>query len=165
MSPSDHESLEIEQPIEGVVFVACQRYSDDRGWLVEMFRDDELPGDNVPRMAYFSQTLPGVARGPHEHVDQSDYFVFFGPGDFRLYLWDARQDSATYGNRTVINVGETNPQKVIVPPGVVHAYKNVSDIPGMVFNAPNRLYAGEGRKDPVDEIRHEDEDGSPYVLV
>jgi dTDP-4-dehydrorhamnose 3,5-epimerase len=25
----------------------------------------------------------------------------------------------------------------------------------MVLNFPNRLYAGEGKKEPVDEIRHE----------
>jgi dTDP-4-dehydrorhamnose 3,5-epimerase len=47
---------------------------------------------------------------------------------------------------------------------VVHAYKNVSQLPGWVFNAPNRLYAGPGRREPVDEIRHEDKMGSPYPL-
>jgi len=53
---------------------------------------------------------------------------------------------------------------VIVPPGVVHAYRNVSDEPGWVFNFPNRLYRGPGRSEPVDEIRHEDLEDSPYVL-
>ncbi|MGH7139444.1 MAG: hypothetical protein ACREHD_27175, partial [Pirellulales bacterium] len=61
-------------------------------------------------------------------------------------------------------VGQSNTQAVIIPPGVVHAYKNVSDVPGWVFNCPNRLYAGEGRQQPVDEIRHEDAPGSSYVL-
>jgi dTDP-4-dehydrorhamnose 3,5-epimerase len=53
---------------------------------------------------------------------------------------------------------------VLIPPGVVHAYKNVSEVPGLVVNFPNRLYAGEGRKGPVDEIRYEDRPGSPFVL-
>jgi dTDP-4-dehydrorhamnose 3,5-epimerase len=53
---------------------------------------------------------------------------------------------------------------VIVPPGVVHGYKNIGDKPGWVFNAPNRLYAGRGKQEPVDEIRHEDEDGSPFRI-
>jgi dTDP-4-dehydrorhamnose 3,5-epimerase len=53
---------------------------------------------------------------------------------------------------------------VVVPAGVVHAYKNIGDVPGMVFNAPNRLFAGEGRKEPVDEIRHESDPDSPFVL-
>jgi dTDP-4-dehydrorhamnose 3,5-epimerase len=53
---------------------------------------------------------------------------------------------------------------LVVPVGVVHAYKNVGSEQGIVFNAPNRLYKGSGRKDPVDEIRHEDLKASPYKL-
>jgi dTDP-4-dehydrorhamnose 3,5-epimerase len=151
-------------PIDGVIFKALKRYNDSRGWLVEVYRNDELASDDWPRMSYVSETRPGVARGPHEHVDQSDYFAFLGPGDFKLYLWDARQNSATYGRRQTVVVGESNMQAVIIPPGVVHAYKNVGEVPGWVFNCPNRLYAGEGRKEPVDEIRHEDVSGSPFVL-
>lgn len=153
-----------EGPIHDVTFKPLARYSDHRGWLVELFRDDELPSGNHPRMAYVSQTEPGIARGPHAHHDQSDYFAFIGPGDFTLYLWDSREDSPTRGNRQTVVVGESNPQGVIVPPGVVHAYKNTSTTPGWVFNAPNRLYAGEGKREPVDEIRYENESNSPYRL-
>jgi len=53
---------------------------------------------------------------------------------------------------------------VVVPPRVVHAYKNVSQVPGLVFNSPDRLYAGWGRNRPVDEIRHEDDRHSPFVI-
>ena len=117
-----------------------------------------------PVMAYVSQTLPGVARGPHEHVEQTDFFGFVGPGEFTLYLWDIRVDSATWGKRIRTVVGETNHRSVIIPPGVVHAYKNTGDVPGWVFNAPDRLYAGEGKRAPVDEIRHEQRLDSPYVM-
>jgi dTDP-4-dehydrorhamnose 3,5-epimerase len=51
-----------------------------------------------------------------------------------------------------------------VPPGVVHAYKNIGSEPGLVFNCPNRLYKGPGRKDPVDEIRHEADKDTPFRL-
>src|SRR5689334_19197412 len=114
-------------PIEGVIFKALRRFDDARGWLIELFRDDELAPGDCPRMGYVSETLPGVARGPHEHVDQSDYFVFLGPGDFRLYLWDARPASPTFRRRQTMLVGESNRQAVLVPPGVVHAYRCVSD--------------------------------------
>lgn len=150
--------------IEGVVFKPLKRFVDARGWLVELFRQDELSADDRPRMGYVSETLPSVARGPHEHVDQSDYFAFLGPGDFKLYLWDARRDSATYGRRQSVVVGQSNMQAVLIPPGVVHAYRNIGDGPGWVINCPNRLYAGEGRREPVDEIRHEDVPDSPFVL-
>ena len=153
-----------EGPIEGVLLTALERHEDPRGWLVELFREDELPEDNRPSMSYVSQTLPGVARGPHEHRQQSDFFAFVGPGDFKLYLWDARSDSPTCGHRLTLVVGESNRQAVVVPPGVVHAYKNVGHIPGLVFNGPNRLYAGWGRAEAVDEIRHEDRQDGQYAL-
>jgi dTDP-4-dehydrorhamnose 3,5-epimerase len=55
-------------------------------------------------------------------------------------------------------VGEDNPMAVIVPKGVVHAYKNASATEkGVVINCPNRLYMGEGKREPIDEIRHEDD--------
>jgi len=153
-----------EGPIEGVIVRPLVRFADARGWLIEFFREDELPAPLHPVMGYLSQTLPGVVRGPHEHREQSDCFAFVGPGDFKLYLWDTREDSPTSGNRQTLLVGESNRQSVIIPPGVVHAYENVGQAPGLVFNGPNRLYAGEGRTQPVDEIRHEDRPGSPFVM-
>ena len=51
---------------------------------------------------------------------------------------------------------------VVVPPGVVHAYKNSGDSEGIVLNFPDRLYAGKGRREKVDEVRHEDDPGSPF---
>jgi dTDP-4-dehydrorhamnose 3,5-epimerase len=151
-------------PIEGVVIKPLARFEDSRGWLVELFRHDEMAPSHHPAMAYVSQTLAGVARGPHVHRDQADCFAFIGPGDFRLYLWDDRPDSPTYRHRQTLVAGPSHPLTVTIPPGVVHAYKNISDIPGLVFNCPNRLYAGEGKKQPVDEIRYENRPDSPFVL-
>jgi dTDP-4-dehydrorhamnose 3,5-epimerase len=153
----------VDGPIEGVEIKPVHIHADNRGWLAELYRQDELSPEIHPAMAYISETLPGVARGPHEHAAQTDYFVFLGPGDFVLYLWDARAQSTTKGNKTKFVVGESNKQIVIVPPGIVHAYKNISDRSGWVINGPNRLYAGKGRKEVVDEIRHESIQGSPYI--
>ena len=150
--------------IHDVVLKPLSKFLDERGWLAEMFRIDELPDGFRPEMAYISMTVPGVARGPHEHVDQTDYFCFIGPGNFKVYLWDSRKDSPSYGTKQHLFCGVDSPLAIIVPPGVVHAYKNVSSENGIVFNAPDRLYAGTGKSCPVDEIRHEDEVASPFTL-
>lgn len=113
-------------------------------------------------MGYVSLTYPGVTRGPHEHREQTDLFVFFS-GAFRLFLWDHRADSPTCGHRQIENLGADRPCTVIVPPGVIHAYRNVGATDAIIINCPNRLYAGSGKADPVDEIRHED--GSDLVLT
>ncbi len=150
--------------IEGVKVKAITKFLDERGWLAELFRHDFLEEDVFPKMAYISLTLPGIARGPHAHVDQTDLFFFVGPGNFKVYLWDNRKESDSYGLKQVVFAGQDDPKTVLVPPGVVHGYKSLGPEPGLVFNAPNRLYAGKGKKGPVDEIRFEDDPNSPFVI-
>ena len=97
-----------------------------------------------------------MARGPHEHVDQADLFCFLGPSNFKLRMWDNRPESETFRNMMTMIVGADDPKAVVVPKGVVHAYQNVGETDGIVINCPNRLYMGEGRREQIDEIRHED---------
>lgn len=151
-------------PVHGVEVRPLNRHRDDRGWLIEIFRCDELIAELIPAMSYISETLPGVARGPHEHLDQIDYFGFLGPSTFELYLWDNRPDSATYSTRQIVLAGEQMPCVVIVPERVVHAYRNIGTQPGWVINCPNRLYAGRGRKEAIDEIRYEGDPDSPFRI-
>ena len=143
--------------IDGVVVREIPRHQDRRGWLSELFRQDQLDSEFHPVMSYVSMTHPGVARGPHEHADQADLFCFIGPSTFRIYLWDTRLDSKTHRTHERFEAGEDNPLMVLIPKGVVHAYKNIGEREGIVINFPNRLYGGAGRKEPVDEIRHEDD--------
>ena len=152
-----------DAPIDDCPITPLTKYTDARGWLAEFFRHDELAPALHPAMGYISLTHPGVARGPHEHRDQTDLFVFFH-GTFRLFLWDARPGSASFGHRQVVDLGAANPAVAIVPPGVVHAYRNVGPHEALIINCPNRLYAGEGKNEPVDEIRHEDRAESLFVM-
>jgi dTDP-4-dehydrorhamnose 3,5-epimerase len=71
-------------------------------------------------------------------------------------MWDNREGSETFRCVNTLLVGQDNPVTVLVPAGVVHAYQNVGELEGIVINCPNRLYRGAGRKQEVDEIRHED---------
>ena len=142
--------------IDGIIWRPLKIFQDARGWLCELYRHDDIAAEHHPVMAYVSMTEPGVARGPHEHIDQTDYFCFIGPSIFRVYLWDSRKDSPTYLRREVRDVGEGDPFALIVPPGIVHAYRNVGPVQGIVTNAANRLYKGWDRKEPIDEIRHEE---------
>jgi dTDP-4-dehydrorhamnose 3,5-epimerase len=154
----------IEAAIQDVIVRDLRKFADARGWLTELFRGDELGAEFFPAMAYISSTLPTVTRGPHEHVDQADMFCFFGPSDFQLRMWDNRKDSPTYGNRMTLIVGESDPKSVLIPCGVVHAYRNIGSVDGIVINCPNRLYMGDRRRDPIDEIRHEDDPHTVFTM-
>jgi dTDP-4-dehydrorhamnose 3,5-epimerase len=148
--------------IDGVVVKPLRKFHDARGWLCELFRDDELPGTMSPAMAYLSETNPGVTRGPHEHRDQTDCFCFLGA--YRIDLWDNRPASPTFRARATVHLAADQWTQVIIPPGVVHAYTNVGPAPALVVNCPDRLYQGPGRREPVDEIRHEDDPDGPFAV-
>jgi dTDP-4-dehydrorhamnose 3,5-epimerase len=150
--------------IEGVVIDKLIKFFDERGFLVETFRIDNLPDNLQLEMSYVSYTKPGITRGPHEHNKQTDIFCFIGPGNFMIKLWDNRKESKTFGYYMEIIGGEDNPIRVIVPPGIVHGYKNISsEADGMVLNYPDKLYRGSGKKEEVDEIRHEDKEDKFYL--
>jgi dTDP-4-dehydrorhamnose 3,5-epimerase len=151
-------------PIAGVEVRDLKKFIDSRGWLAELFRNDLLSEQFYPQMAYISSTHPGITRGPHEHVDQADLFCFLGPSTFQLRMWDNRKSSQTWNAVMTIEVGEDNPKSVLIPAGVVHAYRNIGDEAGIVINCPNRLYMGPQKREPVDEIRHEDDPATIFVM-
>lgn len=154
-----------EGKIDGVVVRPAKRNTDARGWLCEIYRSDEAPGHLMPVMGYVSLTHPGITRGPHEHHHQTDTFGFIGPGDYNLKLWDNRKNSATYGKTESVVAGESSPMIVIIPPGIVHGYTNISKVDGFVLNFPNRLYAGKGRKEQADEVRYESAKDTDFVMA
>ena len=153
-----------EGNIQDVVVRELRKFNDGRGWLCELFRQDELTAEFFPAMAYTSSTKPGITRGPHEHVDQADLFCFLGPSNFKLRMWDNRANSPSYGNMMTLIVGADNPQSVVIPKGVVHAYRNIGEVDGIVINCPNRLYMGAERRDQIDEIRHEDDPNTIFQI-
>jgi dTDP-4-dehydrorhamnose 3,5-epimerase len=150
--------------IAGVVVRDLLRFNDERGWLTELFRHDELAAEFHPVMSYISSTKPGVTRGPHEHTDQADLFCFIGPSNFKFRMWDRRPGSLTFNNVMSLVVGEENPKSVLVPLGVVHAYRNIGNDDGIVINCPNRLYMGQNKREPIDEIRHEDDPATIFRI-
>jgi dTDP-4-dehydrorhamnose 3,5-epimerase len=150
--------------LPGVRVEALPVFKDARGSLHELFRTDEIPAGFRPLMACSSWSHSGLARGPHQHVGQDDYFTFAGPSNFTVYLWDDREGSAREKKGWFILTGEQAPARIHVPRGVVHAYRNTGNISGLVVTVTSLLFKGEGRRDPVDEIRHELNPNSPYQL-
>lgn len=158
------------QRISGVVFEQLKCNHDKRGHLVQLFRKDELqrlqrsggPRVDFPPMAYMSVTEPDVSRGPHEHLTQTDIFIFCR-SRFEIFLWDNRPKSQTYWARQRLVTTTEDYWRLIIPPGVVHAYRALGNV-GTVINCPDKLYAGWNEEQPVDEIRHEQDPTSPFRI-
>ena len=149
--------------IDGVIIKKLKKKCDKRGWLAEIYRKDF---DNIKIvMSYISYTKFNVARGPHEHKKQKDFFVFIGPGNFEISLWDNRKKSKTYRNKIKIIAGEKKEISVLIPPGVIHGYKSISKKGSFCINLPDKLYSGNKKKGKIDEIRYEENKKSEFKII
>lgn len=164
MQTAKEETQFTKGKIAEVAIYPLKKFVDERGWLCEIFRRDEIAEEFYPAMAYISVTEPNTQRGPHEHTEQADLFCFLGASNFKLRLWDNRKNSPTFRNVMTLFVGSDNPQAIIVPKGIVHAYKNVGSEKGVVINCPNRLYMGANKAEEIDEIRHEDDPDTIFTM-
>jgi dTDP-4-dehydrorhamnose 3,5-epimerase len=65
----------------------------------------------------------------------------------QVALADFRKDSRTFGQRNTVYIGSMRPWQVLIPPGVAHGYKVISQDASMLVYATSRFY------DTTDELR------------
>jgi dTDP-4-dehydrorhamnose 3,5-epimerase len=135
--------------IAGVRVQPYALWPDDRGYFLEVHRLRQgLAADFPVETTQISAALstPGAIKAFHVHRNQTDFWVP-AQGMFQVALVDLRRDSATYGKRNTLYVGELRPWQILIPPGVGHGYKVISREPAMLVYVTNCLYnpADEGR--------------------
>jgi len=143
--------LQPESPklIDGVRVQPYSIFPDDRGCFLEVGRLTrdllaEFPAESTQVSAALS--YPGAIKAFHFHRRQTDYWVP-AAGMFQVVLVDLRPGSKTFGVRNTMYVGALRPWRILIPPGVGHGYKIVSQEPAMLVYVTNRFY------DPEDEGR------------
>jgi len=109
--------------IDGVVIKPLKVIPDERGWLMEILRNDD-PIFTQFGQVYMTTAYPGVVKGWHYHKKQTDNFTCVH-GMMKVALYDKREGSPTYGALMEIFVGEKNPVLISVPPGVYHGFKGI----------------------------------------
>jgi dTDP-4-dehydrorhamnose 3,5-epimerase len=128
---------------------------DPRGSLIEVWRNSwGYCSTNSPvSQAYISVTNPGVVKGWHCHLKQTDRF-FCVRGKVMLVTFDAREaffsDKLDFDYQITIMDSEKNPETIIIPPGVVHGWKALGQEDSWVLNLVSHEYDGtdEWRCDP-----------------
>ena len=152
-----------EGEIKGVVVCKLTKALDSRGWLAELFRNDGLSEEFFRQWPTSPRPIPASRVGLMSTSIKRTCSVL-SVHRISSSVWDNRKESETFGFVSTVVVGEDNPASVIVPAGVVHAYQNVGPVEGIVINCPNRLYRGPGRKEEIDEIRHESDPGTIFRM-
>ena len=123
------------------------KHTDDRGFFMEIIRDDE---QLLKKFGQFSMSLsyPGVIKAFHYHKLQDDLW-FFPVGNAQVVLYDMREDSPTKGETNVFYMGENNPVLLCIPIGVAHGYRVLGNTPAMITYVTTETY----QADKPDEYR------------
>jgi len=138
--------------IEGVETRDLQVNADERGHLVETFREDWDMYDSDPAMSYYSLSYPGVVRAWHRHVEgQIDHFVC-PKGRVKVGIYDERDDSSTEGELNTFVIGEHKQQAIRIPGDCWHGFKVLGNEQAMLLNFPTKLY----------DYENPDEERIPY---
>lgn len=127
--------------IEGVRTRELKKNVDDRGYLMEILRQDWADVFRQFGQAYVSLNYPGVIRAWHYHERQWDVFVCVS-GMIKVPLYDARPGSPTLGQVDEFVIGEHLPLAILIPPGVYHGYQTIGAEPSLLINFPTELYDG-----------------------
>ena len=143
--------------IDGVATKPLKVMPDERGFLMEILREDDPIFEHFGQ-AYLTVAYPGVVKGWHYHKIQKDYFTVV-KGMAKVVLYDDRQGSKTKGEVNEFFLGEKNPTLLVIPPLVIHGIKGIGVEPAYLLNIPTRMYQ---YADP-DEFRiHPHENDIPY---
>ncbi|QIC05911.1 spore coat protein [Brevibacillus sp. 7WMA2] len=133
--------------IEGVKVKKLIKFADDRGYFMEVWRDDDFLLEKFGQLSA-SLTYPGVIKAFHYHKKQDDIW-FFPAGNAQVVLHDLRDESPTKGKTDVYYMGENHLISLFIPRGVAHGYRVLGQQPAVITYLTNNSY---DPKDP-DEYR------------
>lgn len=123
------------------------------GIFMEVLRDDD---EMLKKFGQSNFTIvhKGTIKAFHWHKEQDDLW-FLATGRAAIVLYDQREDSPTKGATEVIYGGTDDYKLVLIPVGVVHGYKVLSDDPCLLFYHVTKHYVAnnpdELRIDPFDK--------------
>lgn len=124
--------------IEGVEIKPLRRIADERGFLMEILREDDPFFERFGQV-YLTVVYPGVVKGWHYHKIQTDHFCVV-KGMVKVALYDRREGSKTFGEVQEVFLGDMSPILLRIPPGVLHGMKGIGVEPGYLVNTPSHKY-------------------------
>lgn len=125
--------------IEGVAVKLIKSVPTNYGYLTEVFRSDwQLGGDGVDQV-FMTMLEPGGMSAWHAHAVTTDR-IFVAQGQFKIVLFDSRQDSPTYGTLNEFRFGTVKPALLVIPPRVWHGVQNTASGAGILINAVDTAY-------------------------
>lgn len=119
--------IEESSLITGVMLVALEGHSDERGRFMETFRKEWFPQRSWEVLqSNRSDSKAGVLRGLHYHHHQVDYWYVVN-GRVRAGLVDLRASSPTFMAAQTVEMGLDREIGLFIPVGVAHGFVALTD--------------------------------------
>jgi len=132
-----------QDPIDGLRFRATRPVPHEDGTVAEVARavwpEIDLPIVQV----HITTTLPTRIRAWGLHQASTDR-LFVVKGLVSIVVYDAREDSPTYGCLNEFRVSERNPGLLVIPPNLFHGWKNIGVDEAFIINMPSAQYDHDG---------------------
>lgn len=124
--------------IAGVNIKKLKIISDERGWLMEILRCDDIFFNKFGQV-YLTTAYPGVVKAWHFHKIQTDNITCIY-GEMKVALYDSRKDSSTYKEVNEFFIGIKNPILISIPPLVYHGFKAIGLEMAYFLSIPTEAY-------------------------
>ncbi len=125
--------------IQGVRLREVRNVPAGDGAVTEVFRRDWGLDEGTVDQVFQRTLLPGGVSAWHAHASTADR-LFVADGYMRIVLYDARENSTSFGQCDEFLLGTIRPGLVIVPPRVWHGIQNLSDKSSLILNLVDRAY-------------------------
>jgi dTDP-4-dehydrorhamnose 3,5-epimerase len=128
-----------EAAYSGRDFFETKNVVTDRAVIRECYRKDWGLQDKEIRHIIAVSSWPGQVLGWHKHLIQTDHLLAM-KGSFKAVLFDDRDDSPSKGQIYVALLSELRPGVLVIPPGIWHAFENLTPEPAILLNYFDREY-------------------------
>ena len=123
----------VSELIDDVVLTELKQFSDERGTLLHMLRNDD-PIFTTFGECYFSEVLPGAVKAWKMHRNQTQNFSV-PVGRIKLVIYDNRKNSISNGNLQYVNLGRPDSYfRIMIPPGLWYGFTCISEMPALLVN-------------------------------
>ncbi len=132
-----------QDAIDGVRFRPTRPVPHEDGTVAEVARTVWPEIDHPIVQVHVTTTLPTRIRAWGLHQASTDR-LFVVKGFVSIVVYDAREESPTYGCFNEFRVTERNPGLLVIPPNLFHGWKNFGMDEALIINMPSSLYEHEG---------------------
>lgn len=107
-------------------------FGDDRGWFMESFNEEKISQFTNVKFIQDNHSFSaqiGTFRGMHAQYEPFAQvkLVRCTAGAIIDYVYDARQDSPTFGKKVAIVLSAQNKLQLLVPAGCLHGFETIKE--------------------------------------